>query len=73
MVSHFLVWGTGRKQGGRVCWGGVGGRLVGVGVFWVRCVEVEVGVVGLVKLVLIYYELLDLGVTTRRTISRVFC
>ena len=39
----------------------------------VTCVEVEVGVVGLVKLVLIYYELLDLGVTTRRTISRVFC
>ena len=51
MVSHFLGWGTGRRQGGRVCWGGVGGRLVGVGVFWVRWVEVEVWVVGLAKLV----------------------
>ena len=28
-MSHFLGWGTGRRQGGRVCWGGVGGRLVG--------------------------------------------
>ena len=43
--------GDWQEAGGRVCWGGVGGRLVGVGVFWVRWVEVEVGVVGLVKLV----------------------
>ena len=39
------------RQGGRVCCGGVGGRLVGVGVFWVRWVEVEIGVLGLVNLV----------------------
>ena len=46
MVLHFLGWGTGRRQGGRVCWGGVGGRLVGVGVFGVRGVEWVVKVVG---------------------------
>ena len=46
MVSHFLGWGTGRRQGGRVCWGGVGGRLVGVGVFGVRGMEWVVKVVG---------------------------
>ena len=32
-MSHFLGWGTGRRQGGWVCLGGVGGRLVGVRVF----------------------------------------
>ena len=42
----FLGWETGRRQGGRVCWGGVGGRLVGVGVFGVRGVEWVVKVVG---------------------------
>ena len=38
--------GTGRRQGGWVCLGGVGGRLVGVGVFGVRGVEWVVKVVG---------------------------
>ena len=46
MVSHFLGWGTGRRQGGRVCWGGVGGRLVGVGVFGGKRVKRVVKVVG---------------------------
>ena len=46
-VAHFRV-GDWQEAGGRVCRGGVGGRLVGVGVFWV---EVEVWVVGLAKLV----------------------
>ena len=46
MVSHFLGWGTVRRQGGRVCWGGVGGRLVGVRVFGGRGVKRVVKVVG---------------------------
>ena len=37
LVSHFLGWGTGRRQGGRVCWGGVGGRLGEVGGGGGRC------------------------------------
>ena len=45
-MSHFLGWGTGRRQGGRVCWGGVGGRLVGGGVFGVRGMEWVVKMVG---------------------------
>ena len=37
LVSHFLGWGTGRRQGGRVCWGEAGGGqgVWGEGVEWV--------------------------------------
>ena len=51
MVGFVLV-ELGKAGGGQGVWGeAVKWVVKGVGVFWVRWVEVEVGVVGLVKLV----------------------